>query len=86
MQNTANRMPSNCLLLQAVHSRRIGRGLHFPFAPQLFFGLLCKEAFSHGLHQCIAQGTGGPSFSAGGLDIDGDVFDVDHDLLSFAMK
>ena len=61
-------------------------GLHFPFAIQLFFGLLCKEAFSHGVEQCIAQDAGGPSFSASGLDIDGDVFDVDHDLLSFAAK
>lgn len=75
-------MPSIYLPQQAVHSLWIGRGLHFPFAPQLFFGLLCKEAFSHGVEQCIAQSAGGPSFRAGELVVNGDVFDVDHDLLS----
>ena len=81
-----NGIPRICLLLQAAHSRRIGRGLYHPFDLLLFFGLLCKEAFSHGVEQCIAQAISGRGFSAGCLDIDGDVFDVDHDLLSFAVK
>jgi hypothetical protein len=74
------------MLLLAVHSRWVGKGLHFHFAIHPFFALLCKEAFSHGVEQCIAQDAGGAGFSAGCLDIDGDVFDVDHDLLSFAVK
>ena len=86
MQNPANRHPGICTLLLAVHSRWVGKGLHFHFAIQPFFGLLCKEAFSHSVEQCIAQAAGGASFIAGHLDVDVYGVDVDHGVLSFAVK
>ena len=60
--------------------------MFFHFAIQPFFALLCKEAFSQGVGQCIAQDAGGASFIAGHLDVDVYGVDMDHGVLSFALK
>ena len=74
------------MLLLAVHARRVDWWLCLPFALQFFLALLCKEAFSHSVEQCIAQDAGGASFIAGHLDVDVYGVDVDHGVLSFAVK
>ena len=55
-----------------------------PFALQFFLALLCKEAFSHSAW--IAQDAGGAGLIARHLNVDVYGVDMDHGVLSFAVK
>lgn len=87
VQNPANRHPGIFTFLHDVHACLVDWGLCSLFAFRFLFVFLCKEAFSHGVEQCIAQDAGGAGFIiARHLNVDVYGVDMDHGVLSFALK